>query len=58
LDQACTLVASMITQVSSLGSATIRMDFGRLAASLRRWRSHPAVRELEPDFGAVLYRGG
>lgn len=58
LDHACALAASMIPQVSGLGSATIRTDLGRLAASLRRWRSHSAVRELEPDFGAVLYRGG
>jgi helix-turn-helix protein len=58
LDHACALAASMITKVSGLGSATIRMDLSRLAASLRRWRTHPAVRELEPDFGAVLYRGG
>jgi hypothetical protein len=57
LDRACELAQSMISQAADLGSATIRADIRRLAASLRRWSSHPAVRALEPALSAALYRG-
>jgi transcriptional regulator with XRE-family HTH domain len=57
LDRACELAQSMIGQTSLVGSATILADVRRLAATLRRWSSHPAVRALEPAFTAALYRG-
>lgn len=57
LERACALAESMISQAAGLGSATIRTDIRKLATSLRRWSSHPAVRALEPAFGAALYRG-
>jgi transcriptional regulator with XRE-family HTH domain len=57
LDRACELAQSMIGQANMVGSATILADVRRLAATLRRWSSYPAVRALDPSFGAALYRG-
>jgi hypothetical protein len=56
-DRACELAQSMIGQASVVGSATILADVRRLAATLRRWSSYPAVRALDPAFAAALYRG-
>jgi transcriptional regulator with XRE-family HTH domain len=56
LEHACALAEPMIGESAGLGSATIRTDIRRLAISLRRWSSHPAVRRLAPAFNAALYR--
>lgn len=57
LDHACELAQPMIGQASVVGSATILADVRRLAATLRRWSSHAAVRALDPAFAAALYGG-
>lgn len=57
LDHACELAQPMIGQASMVGSATILADVRRLAATLRRRSSHPAVRALDPAFAVALYRG-
>ncbi len=57
LDQACALAQPMLGQATSVGSATILADVRRLATTLRRWNSYPAVRALDPAFAAALYRG-
>jgi transcriptional regulator with XRE-family HTH domain len=57
LDRACELAQPMIGQAAEVGSATILADIRRLAATLRRWNSHEAVRALDPAFATALYRG-
>ncbi len=56
LEVACGLAETMIAQAAAIGSATILADLRKLAATLRRWHAHPAVRALDPAFNAALYR--
>ncbi len=57
LDRACELTRATLGQAAAVGSATILQDARRLATTLRRWHTHPAVRALEPAFAATFYRG-
>ncbi|MBN6039297.1 helix-turn-helix domain-containing protein [Amycolatopsis sp. 195334CR] len=57
LDRACALTTSMLDQVATIDSATVLTDVTKLAATFRRWHTHPGVRALDPVFGRVLYRG-
>ena len=57
LDRACELTRATLSQAAAVGSATILQDVRRLATTLRRWHTHPAVRALEPAFAATFYRG-
>ncbi|NUT95943.1 MAG: helix-turn-helix domain-containing protein [Saccharothrix sp.] len=56
LEVACELAETMTGQAAAIGSATILADLRRLAATLRRWHTHPAVRALDPSFNAAFYR--
>jgi hypothetical protein len=56
LEVACGLAETMIAQAAAIGSATILADLRKLAATLRRWHTHPAVRALGPAFNAAFYR--
>ena len=56
LDVACSLAEAMVAQAATIGSVTILADLRRLAATLRRWHTHPAVRALDPVFTAAFYR--
>jgi hypothetical protein len=57
LDRACELTRATLGQATAVGSATILQDVRRLATTLRRWHTHPAVRALEPAFATTFYRG-
>lgn len=57
LERACELARATLGQAAAVGSATILQDIRRLATTLRRWHTHPAVRALEPAFATTLYRG-
>ena len=54
LDQACDTVARTLPALLRTDSATIRTDVSALSRQLGRWRSHPAVRELQPAITMVL----
>jgi hypothetical protein len=45
---ACTVAEEVLDAATATDSATIRHDLRRLARTVARWRSHPAVRELQP----------
>ncbi|RSM40036.1 XRE family transcriptional regulator [Amycolatopsis balhimycina DSM 5908] len=55
LEQACSLTRAVVADAICIDSATIRSDIGRLARTLRRWHSHPAVRALEPALCLALH---
>ena len=55
LEHACALARPILGQFPQVGSATILTDVRKLAVTLRRWSSHPAVRELEPALTAALH---
>jgi hypothetical protein len=55
LEHACELAKPLLAHVTMLGSATIHADVRRLAVTLRRWSTHPAVRAIEPALSAALY---
>jgi transcriptional regulator with XRE-family HTH domain len=57
VDHACTLAQGLLGQSAVIGSATLRADLRRLAATLRRFPSSPAVRALSPALAAVLHPG-
>ncbi|HSV67218.1 MAG TPA: helix-turn-helix domain-containing protein [Mycobacteriales bacterium] len=57
LEIACALTATLLPDAVRADSATIRVDLRRLARSLVRWRSDPAVRELYPRLTAALHTG-
>ncbi|MGQ0841402.1 helix-turn-helix domain-containing protein [Actinokineospora sp.] len=57
LDHACELARDMVSIAMTVDSATVVSDIRRLAALLRRWHSHPAVRALDPVLTAALHRG-
>jgi transcriptional regulator with XRE-family HTH domain len=54
VDHACALAHELIDIASVVDSATVRMEFRRLARALARWHTHQAVRELRPHLAAAL----
>jgi transcriptional regulator with XRE-family HTH domain len=54
VDHACVLAHELIDIASVVDSATVRMEFRRLARALARWHTHQAVRELRPHLAAAL----
>lgn len=55
LEQACVVISAVLDDVTTVDSATIRMDLRQLTKILARWRSHAAVREVYPRLTAALY---
>ncbi|QUH03147.1 helix-turn-helix transcriptional regulator [Saccharopolyspora erythraea] len=55
IDHACELTAHLLGSVEVVGSATVLTDLRRLARTLARFRTHPAVRELYPRLTAALH---
>jgi hypothetical protein len=53
IDHACTLVAPLLEDLSTIGSATVTTDLRRLARVLSRYGDHPAVRRLAPRLGTM-----
>jgi len=56
LEQACEVIEPILGLASMIDSATIRKDLRKLNSALRRWDSHPRVRELAPRLLAVSTR--
>jgi ATP/maltotriose-dependent transcriptional regulator MalT len=54
VDQACALTGHLLPDASEVASATIRHDLYQLARTLRRWPSHPPVREIQPGLDHLL----
>lgn len=54
VDVACQLTRALLPEVRDVGSATIRIEFRRLAKVLNRWPAHPGIRELQPGINSVL----
>lgn len=54
LEVACQATLALLPEVRDVGSATIRIEFRRLAKVLNRWPAHPDVRELQPAINSVL----
>jgi transcriptional regulator with XRE-family HTH domain len=54
VDHACALAHELLDIASVVDSATVRMEFRRLARALARWHTHQAVRELSPQLAAAL----
>ncbi|MFF4525746.1 helix-turn-helix domain-containing protein [Streptomyces bluensis] len=55
VDHACAIARELLPAVRAADSATIRLDLRRLARTLARFRSRPAVAELSPDLTAALH---
>jgi transcriptional regulator with XRE-family HTH domain len=58
VDQACTLAHELLDIAEVVDSATVRMEFRRLARALARWHTHRAVRELSPRLAAAQRTAG
>jgi hypothetical protein len=58
VDHACTLAHELLDVAEVVDSATVRMEFRRLARALARWHTHRAVRELSPRLAAALRTAG
>jgi transcriptional regulator with XRE-family HTH domain len=54
IDQACAAAREVLADVAMVDSATVRLDLRDLNRTLNRWRTHPAVRELQAELVAVL----
>lgn len=54
VDHACGLAHELLDIAEVVDSATVRMEFRRLARMLARWSNHRPVRELRPRLAAVL----
>jgi transcriptional regulator with XRE-family HTH domain len=54
IDVACQVTGALLAEVRDVGSATIHIEFRRLAKVLNRWPSHPGIRELQPVMNSVL----
>jgi transcriptional regulator with XRE-family HTH domain len=57
IEGACETVTPMLEAVSTVDSATIRADLGNLARTLRRWHTHPQVRQVMPALADALHTG-
>jgi hypothetical protein len=58
IEHACELTSDLLTGVREVDSATIRRDVSRLYASLNRWPTHQAVRDLQPELIIAIRAGG
>lgn len=58
VEQACAVADWVLRDAELVGSATITADVRRLAATLRRWPTSHAVREIAPRLSAALYAPG
>jgi transcriptional regulator with XRE-family HTH domain len=54
LEHACALTSELLPITDVVSSATIATDLRRLARTLARWHTNPAVRELYPALTASL----
>jgi hypothetical protein len=53
VDRACVVAHRAVDAAAATDSATVRHDLRRLARTLGRWHTHPAVRALQPDLTAA-----
>jgi hypothetical protein len=58
VDEACLVARQVLDHAELIDSATVRVDLGRLARTLTRWRNHGSVRELSPRLTAALHMHG
>ncbi len=58
VDHACVLAHELLDTAAVVDSATVRMEFRRLARTLARWHTHQAVRELSPRLAAAARTAG
>jgi hypothetical protein len=56
VERACAIARDAIAATTATDSATVRLDLRRLARTLMRWHTNPAVRDLQPHM-ARLHRG-
>jgi transcriptional regulator with XRE-family HTH domain len=56
VDQACALARQLVETLRQIDSDTVRSDVRSLAAVLRRWHNHGAVREVHPMLTDALRR--
>jgi transcriptional regulator with XRE-family HTH domain len=54
IEVACRVTRALLPEVRDVGSATIHIEFRRLARALNRWPAHPGIRELQPAINSVL----
>lgn len=54
VDQACLVAWEVLADVALVDSATTRIDLLELNRTLNRWRTHPAVRELQVELTPML----
>lgn len=48
IEHACAITHGVLDDVAHVDSATVRLDLGRLARTLIRWHTSPAVRDVHP----------
>ncbi|WP_305787281.1 helix-turn-helix domain-containing protein [Symbioplanes lichenis] len=53
VDQACTVLESVLPLAPLVDSATLRTDLRRVGTDLRRWHNHAAVRLIWPELTAA-----
>jgi hypothetical protein len=58
VEHACAITRDLLPAVRAADSATIRLDLRRLARTLARFRTSPAVAELSPGLTAALHTPG
>lgn len=54
VEQSCTIATELLTGVSGVDSATVRLDLRRLHQTLARHHGHRSVRELSPSLLTAL----
>jgi Helix-turn-helix len=54
IDQACVVLSDVLDDAVHVDSATVRVDLRELARTLARWRTHGAVRDIQPELIKAL----
>ncbi len=54
IEQACLAAREVLADVALVDSATVRIDLRELNRTLNRWRTHPAVRDLQGELLPLL----
>jgi transcriptional regulator with XRE-family HTH domain len=58
VERACDIARDAIAATAATDSATVRLDLRRLARTLTRWHTNPAVRDLQPHIALLnAHRG-
>jgi hypothetical protein len=54
VEESCAVIEPVLSYANLISSATIRTDLARLHHTLKRWHSHPAVKQISPRLASTL----